>query len=148
MWSKDAAAQGLQMNTGVFLQNSTNVCPQKPPRSNYISHVINFKCSACIPNSTEFRRLVGLTVGVAAALDPGAVEVSGSRLWPLCRAAPFIRLRLFRSRSIPLPTRSRHRLASAPATQIPPRTDGGLLAPPPPHHSLYKGRTPSPRVER
>lgn len=64
-------------------------------------------------------RLPGAVCGISAAL-------------PL-----FIRPRLVRSRSMPLPTRSRRRLASAPATQIPPRTNGGLLAPPPPHRSIY-----------
>lgn len=32
-----------------FPQNSTKACPHLPPRSNYISHLINFKCSACTP---------------------------------------------------------------------------------------------------
>lgn len=73
-----------------------------------------------------------LTVGGAAVPSPASVEVRRAVCRPRAALLLFIGLHLFRSRSIHLPTRSGHRLASAPATQILPRTNGRRCAPPTP----------------
>lgn len=98
----------------------------------YISHDINFKCRGCTPNSNAIGANNALTVGVAAVLSPASVEVRRAVCGPSAALPPFIELHLFRSRSIRLPNRSGHRLASAPATQILPRTNECRCAPPPP----------------
>lgn len=130
------------MNTGVFPAEFYKRLSSIAPAAELHSSTLNAAhASQTQPNlGRSYRRRSGC---------PGPCCCGGFRepsAVPLPRCPLFIRLRLVRSRSIPLPTRSRHRLASAPATQIPPRTNGGLLAPPPPRRSIYKGARQVPEL--
>lgn len=109
----------------------------------YIWHDVNFKWRGCTPNSKAIGANKSLTVGGAAVPSPASVEVRRTVCRPSAALLLFIGLHLFRSRSIHLPTRSGHRLASAPATQILPRTNGRRCAPPPPPPDRgHASRTP------
>lgn len=90
----------------------------------------------CLPSRAPFRWRFGVP---SAVQSPASVEVRSAVCSPSASLSFFIRLHLFRSRSIHLPTRSGRRLASAPATQILPRTNGCRCAPPPPPPG--RGRT-------
>lgn len=128
----------MQMKTVVISTEFYKRLPTVAPQANYISHVINFKCSACIPNSGAFRAHGALTVGVAAALSPGAVEVRRADCGRSAALPSFLSgiICSVRARSLSRPGAAidwlRHRRRKS--FRVP--MGSGAPRPPPPHHSL------------